>query len=63
MFSMWTYTMVDISLCNGEGCDKCNTCFRHQMYTHVKILNNDWQSYISSVDCIEHDYVAYCEGD
>lgn len=55
--------MVDISLCNGEGCDKCNTCFRHQMYTHVKILNNVWQSYISSVDCIEHNYVAYIEGD
>ena len=53
--------MVDISLCNGEGCAKCDTCFRHQMYKQIRVPNNVWQSYVSSADCIEHDYVAYCE--
>jgi|ADurb_H2B_01_Slu_FD_contig_21_2840586_length_503_multi_3_in_0_out_0_2 uncharacterized metal-binding protein len=55
--------MVDISLCNGEGCDKCDTCSRYQLYKNTKAYIDHWQSYISSADCIEHNYVAYIEGD
>lgn len=29
--------MVDFSLCNGEGCEKCDSCFRYQLYKNVRI--------------------------
>ena len=55
--------MVDMSLCNGEGCKKCDSCFRYQLYKNVRISNNVWQSYISSEECMSHDYVAYMDGE
>ena len=48
--------MVDISLCNGNGCNKRETCNR---YLSLPVADPLWQSYISSIDCIEHDYIAY----
>lgn len=55
--------MVDMSLCNGEGCEKCDSCFRYQLYKNVKVPFNVWQSYISSEECIEQNYVGYEEGE
>ena len=57
---MWTHTMVDISLCNGKGCMRLGTCYR---YLSLPCADPLHQSFIDSYDCIEHDYVAYCEGD
>lgn len=50
--------MVDISLCNGNGCVKRELCIKYTLLPRADPL---WQSYVSSADCIEHDYVAYCE--
>jgi hypothetical protein len=49
--------MVDISLCNGKGCDRTERCMRcRSLY---KASSN--QSYIDSTSCIESNYSAYWE--
>lgn len=49
--------MVDISLCNGEGCNRTELCLRYcWLYKAGK-----YQSYIDSTSCIEQNYVAYWE--
>ena len=52
--------MVDMSLCNGKGCKMLGTCYR---YLSLPCADPLHQSFINSFDCIEHDYVAYCEDD
>ena len=52
--------MVDMSLCNGNGCVKRESCVRYTLLSRADPL---WQSYISSEECMSHDYVVYCEGE
>ena len=41
------YLMVDISLCNGNGCVKRELCIRYTLLPRADPL---WQSYVSSAD-------------
>lgn len=52
--------MVDMSLCNGKGCRMLGTCYR---YLSLPCADPLHQSFINSFDCIEHDYVAYMDGE
>ena len=52
--------MVDMSLCNGEGCERCESCVRYTLLPRADPL---WQSYISSEECMSHDYVAFMYGE